>query len=407
MDSQLLYSSPGLKGLLKSLAISSNLSCALYDEKGELVEEIRDQGHLASFLWNKEKSESSGLHQFEAQVVKKVNETNLYVKDSFLSRLEVIAHPLYLLGNRKGVIVLGYVLTHFPTPEDCKTFAKTFDLNYLQVWHEARKESPSTSLKLEKFSYLFRDVLESHLTGVYGSLQLQAADLLKDEFLSIVSHELKTPLSAGLLRLQVLCRKLEAKGMTEEVTQLLQGIKSLQGQEMIIDDLLDVSRITQGKLRYEKELSSVNELAKFCADEARQMIEEKGLEFHFHPLEEDEKLYMDSGRMKQVILNLLNNARKFTKSGSVTLSLEVIDGRVRFKVEDTGVGLDPDELHRVFNKFMQSAKNNSYKGLGLGLFLAEQIIRSHNGRIFATSAGENQGAAFIAEIPVGDGRSKE
>lgn len=407
MDSQLLFSSPGLAGLLKSLSISSNLNCALYDEKGVLIEAIRGQGHLAQFLWKKDRSESSGLHNFEAEVVRKVNETDSYVKDSFLSRLEVIAHPLYLLGSRKGVIIMGYVLTHFPTPDDCKTFAQEFDLTYLKVWHEARKDSPSTAVKLEKFSYLFRDVLESHLSGVYGSLQLQAADLLKDEFLSIVSHELKTPLSAALLRFQILCRRMEAKGLTEEVTQLIQGIKSLQGQETIIDDLLDVSRISNGKLRYEKELASVNELAELCADEVRPMIQEKGLEFYFLPLENDEKVYMDPGRIKQVLLNLLNNARKFTETGSISLMVTVVEGRVRFEVKDTGIGLDPDEIQRVFNKFMQATNNKSYKGLGLGLFLAEQIMRSHNGRIFATSPGENQGATFIAEIPLGSGRSNE
>lgn len=400
MFSPSVWNSSGIETLLDSLIECSGMSASLYDKEGKLV--IRKFStskliqHLvnalgSSFMPKVEALERDALKSFIAsEDIKKV---------SLLKRLELRVLPLRLMGEVEGYVMVGYIFTRFPSPEDCQVLAREFNDSYLSIWHHARADQPSTVDKLDKFSLLFRVVLESHINGVKSGLQLQAADQMKDDLLSIVSHELRTPLAAGILRLQMLQRRL-SKGIPEDLDiQLSQALGSLRNQEFIINDLLDVAKISRGELKYNFHHGNLSSLVSECFAEMQPLIEQKGLSFELELPRKEIFLDYDELRLKQVILNLLNNAYKFTEEGSIQFKLSNPKGKVLIEVIDSGVGLSEQEASRIFFKFVQSSHSGNIKGLGLGLFIAEQIIRVHRGTITAISKGLMMGTTFRVEMP--------
>lgn len=395
-----VWSSPGLHSILKSLVECSDLTASLYNGELELVDRVFHRGNLIEHL-SHDLSEKfiPEMDVFEKKLIGKSPQGNDFGSYQFANRLDVEVIPLKLLGKVEGILVIGYVFTRYPSPEDCQHLSRAFGDTYLRMWHRARKDLPSTKDKMNKFAFLYQSVLESHLAGTISGLKLQAADNLKDELLSVVSHELKTPLSAGLLRLQMLEKKLQRDKEIDFELEVKTLISTFRSQETIINDLLDVAKISQGQLRYNKELTNLNTILKKCVEEIKPLIERKDVSLQMDFSTEDIEMILDPVRIKQVFINLLNNAVKFTEKGSVKVILDTHEGKARVAIKDTGMGLDQEALGRIFSKFVQASSNQSSKGLGLGLFLTEQIVRAHNGNISVESEGLHLGATFIVELP--------
>jgi PAS domain S-box-containing protein len=228
----------------------------------------------------------------------------------------------------------------------------------------------------------------------------EEANSLKDEFLATISHELRTPLTsiigwANMLR----TGKLDA----ETTARALETIyRNAQSQNQLIADLLDVSRITSGKLRLDVRTVELPPIIEAALDAARPAAEAKGVRLQAMIDPQAGPISGDADRLQQIIWNLLTNAVKFTpKGGRVQVKLARVNSHVEITVSDTGAGISRDFLPYVFDRFRQAdaATTRVHGGLGLGLSIVRQLTELHGGTARVESAGEGQGATFIISLP--------
>jgi PAS domain S-box-containing protein len=229
----------------------------------------------------------------------------------------------------------------------------------------------------------------------------EAATRSKDEFLAVVSHELRSPLNA-ILGYAALLRygRMDA----EEVKHAVEVIeRSGKAQAHLIDDLLDTARIISGKLRLVVGPVDLVSVIEESVQTIRPAAEAKGVSLGADLPSEIGQITGDPARLQQIVWNLLSNAIKFTpQGGRVDARLERVDPHIRITVSDTGKGISPDFLPYVFDRFHQSDTSSvrRHGGLGLGLALAKYLVELHGGTIEAESAGEGWGASFKVTLPV-------
>src|SRR5262245_9080866 len=231
--------------------------------------------------------------------------------------------------------------------------------------------------------------------------EAEQANRAKDEFLAIVSHELRSPLNA----LKGWSHVLSGSQMPEPalIARATQAIKrNVDHQARLIDDLLDTSRIISGKLILERRALNLVETVHAALDLARAGAVAKGIELRFfsdHPALSTEG---DQARLQQVVTNLLSNAIKFTpENGLIETSLRQVADRIELAVRDTGIGIAPDFLPYVFDRFSQADTSTTRRhgGLGIGLALVRHLVELHGGRARAYSLGPGRGSTFTVELP--------
>lgn len=231
----------------------------------------------------------------------------------------------------------------------------------------------------------------------------ERANQIKDEFLAVLSHELRSPLNPILGWSKLLQQgKLDA---TRTMTALTTIERNAQLQTQLIDDLLDTSRILRGKLNLEAAPVNLSEVVVAALETVHLAAEAKSLSIQTSISSEVGTVVGDAGRLQQVVWNLLSNAVKFTPQNgqiSVTVTLTQTGTHAQIQVRDTGKGIKPDFLPFVFEHFRQEdgATTRRFGGLGLGLAIARQIVEMHGGQIRVDSLGEGQGATFTVEIPL-------
>jgi PAS domain S-box-containing protein len=224
---------------------------------------------------------------------------------------------------------------------------------------------------------------------------------VKDEFLATLSHELRTPLNAILGWSQVLRRG----GKDEEDYQ--KGLEAIErnarAQTQLIDDLLDMSRITSGKLRLDIQPIQPVSFVEAALDTVKHAAEAKGVRLETVLDPGAGPISGDPGRLQQVIWNLLSNAIKFTpKGGKVQIVLARVSSHIEISVADTGVGIRPEFIPHLFERFRQgdASTTRKYGGLGLGLSIVKSLVELHGGAIWVKSPGDNQGTTVIVQLPV-------
>ncbi len=224
---------------------------------------------------------------------------------------------------------------------------------------------------------------------------------LKDEFLATVSHELRTPLNA-ILGWSTLLRRL--KPDSEDHVRGVETIeRNARVQGQIISDLLDMSRIISGKVQLDVQAIDLVEVINAAIDAVKLSIEAKKLRLRVTLDAKAGRLRGDAGRLQQVIWNLLTNAVKFTPSGGhIDVVMERVNSHVEISVADSGMGIKPEFLAFVFDRFRQadSSTTRRYGGLGLGLSIVKHLVELHGGSVRVKSAGEGQGATFIVALPI-------
>jgi PAS domain S-box-containing protein len=229
--------------------------------------------------------------------------------------------------------------------------------------------------------------------------RLQAADQAKDRFLATVSHELRTPLTAMLGWTRMLQAGMLDSATTARALKAIERNSELQAK--LIEDLLDLSRIVTGKLRLELQPVDPVGVIEESIDAVQALAEAKTIALRVALDALTGSVLADPRRLQQVVWNLLSNAIKFTpQQGCVELRLERADGIARISVRDTGPGIDPDLLPRIFEPFQQGKNARSAGGLGLGLAIVHHIVELHHGSVRADSAGRGHGSTFIVELPV-------
>jgi PAS domain S-box-containing protein len=233
-------------------------------------------------------------------------------------------------------------------------------------------------------------------------IQAQRGARIKDEFLATLSHELRTPLNAILGWAQILRKQQAVK--TDDLQRGMEAIeRNARAQVQLIEELLDLSRIISGRIRLDVQRLVLADVVLRAIESVEPAAHAKGirLEKILDPLAG--LVSGDPGRLQQVVWNLLSNAIKFTpKGGRVQVVLERENSHLALSVSDTGVGIAPDFLPHVFDRFSQkdSSTTRSYGGLGLGLAIAKQLVELHGGTLRAKSPGEGRGATFIVQLPL-------
>jgi PAS domain S-box-containing protein len=230
--------------------------------------------------------------------------------------------------------------------------------------------------------------------------QVREQDRRKDEFLATLAHELRNPLApirTGLAVLK-LAPSIDATMKTREIME-----RQVEHMVHLIDDLLDVSRITSGKVQLKKEQVDIRTILDTALEASRPLIEESGHVLFISTSAEALLLDADPTRMAQVMSNLLNNAAKYTpQGGRIELSAERDHSHAVIRVRDNGVGLTPEALPKVFELFSQVGKtlDRSQGGLGIGLALVKRLVEMHGGQVTAESQGTGQGSTFTVRFPL-------
>ncbi len=263
---------------------------------------------------------------------------------------------------------------------------------------------PSTLVAIEDIS-AWR-ALENERTQLLASekearIEAQRANHAKDLFLATLSHELRTPLNTILTAAQFF------KGAAAEDAAMKRASGAIEravlNQTKLIDDLLDVSRIVSGKLLLDLQAVDLAMVVRVASDVARPSAEAKGITLRADVDDSIGAIYGDPARLEQVVSNLLTNAIKFTpRGGDVVVRLEKSDGKARITVTDTGIGIAPDIMPHLFERFVQadSSMTRTHGGLGLGLAIVRHLVAVHGGEVHAESAGPGGGSTFVVTLPL-------
>lgn len=236
--------------------------------------------------------------------------------------------------------------------------------------------------------------LRAALRGRKRQYETERAIRSRDQFLAMLSHELRNPLSAITLALR------QVPAPRSRAVEILQ--RQAQNLGRIVDDLVEVSRMSRGKIDLQRELVDFSRVVKVCTDAHRVSLRAKGL--HLSLALPDEPVWVsgDAVRLEQVVTNLLNNAIKYTPAGGrITVAVDRERRDVRLRVQDTGIGIPRDMLDQVFELFTQAHADVSRRsgGLGIGLNLVQTLVRLHGGSVVARSAGPLHGSEFIVRLP--------
>jgi PAS domain S-box-containing protein len=229
----------------------------------------------------------------------------------------------------------------------------------------------------------------------------EAANAAKDQFLAVLSHELRTPLTPVLTTTQLMERD---SSLPDDVRDSMNMIRrNIELEAKLIDDLLDLTRISRSKLELHFTNVDLHARLRHVVQICDSDIRSKQVELKVNPNAEQHHVQADAARLQQVLWNLLKNAVKFTPpEGQITVRTEnTDDGHIRVVVQDTGMGIAPEVLPRLFIAFEQGGRNvtRQFGGLGLGLAISKSIVELHGGTLTASSAGKGKGATFTLELP--------
>jgi len=238
--------------------------------------------------------------------------------------------------------------------------------------------------------------------------QAERMSRLKDEFLATLSHELRTPLNA----IQGWSELLQHPGVKpEDLKRGLEAIsRNVRVQAQIVNDLLDMSRVVSGQVMLEVHPTRLQDVLGHAIDAVRASADNKSIRIHTLIDSKIGPVRGDPTRLQQVIWNLLSNAVKFTpKGGRIKVLLERVDSHVEVAVEDTGIGIEPDFLPFVFDRFRQadSGISRRHGGLGIGLSIVKSLVELHGGSVRAKSPGKGQGSTFSVALPLFHVRPEE
>jgi signal transduction histidine kinase len=282
-----------------------------------------------------------------------------------------------LAGITTAVVILIVFLIKWNSSLDREVKRRTKELD------ESNKQFVQTNKKLES-----------------ANEQLKVHDKMQNEFINIAAHELRTPIQPILSLTEVLRFKIKDTQQVDLLSIITRNAKRLQ---RLTEDILDVTKIESHSLKLNKERFNLSDLISSIIDDYRNRIERDNIavKLLYEPNNKDNIFVeADRGRLIQVISNLLDNAIKFTKEGTISIITEEKDSKVIVSVKDTGTGIDPEILPRLFSKFASKSERG---GTGLGLFICKNIVEAHGGKIWIESNDiykEKGGATFSFSLPI-------
>jgi PAS domain S-box-containing protein len=318
--------------------------------------------------------------------------------------------------------VMGESFSRFATPEDQRAGKPAAELRQAEVrgqmigeeWQVRRDGTRfwgcavTTALRdergeLKAFAKVLRDSTDRkrlELELHRQAQELAEANRRKDEFLAMLSHELRNPLAPVLNSVHVLRQAPNDPTVVQFAGSMVE--RQVRHMARLIDDLLDVTRLTHGKVRLRTEPVELGALAERAAESVRPLMKERSHQFSVLPPGRAIWLEADAVRLDQIFVNLLENAAEFTDPGGrVELAVTRERGEAVIRVRDDGVGIAPDLLPRIFDLFAQAetSLDRSHGGLGIGLTLVKRLVTMHGGTIEVHSAGAGHGSEFVVRLP--------
>jgi signal transduction histidine kinase/CheY-like chemotaxis protein len=287
--------------------------------------------------------------------------------------------PLVVREQRLGVIAMARLLER-----------RTFDDVDLRVAGELARRATAAV----EHAFLYRRAERARAAA-------EAANRLKDEFLAIATHELRTPMTSIVGYTRLLLSDALPRNRRQSALEIID--RSASRQAKLLDDLLDYARVSSGRLAIETAPVDLGDIVEIAIEATRPEAEAKGVELVGPPGDEPLPVMGDASRLEQVVVNLLDNAVRFTpKGGRVEATLRRLDGAAELVVSDTGEGISPEFLPHVFDRFRQGASgpNRPHGGLGLGLAIAKHLVDAHLGAVEARSDGPGRGATFVVRLPL-------
>lgn len=225
------------------------------------------------------------------------------------------------------------------------------------------------------------------------------ANKSKSDFIAILAHELRNPLAPVVTSLELLKSQ---QTSPESIEVIKAAEENAHMMRRLLDDLLDMARLVQNKIVLHKESISATELVQNSLSSVNEKAESIGHTIEIHYPQDDFMVYVDEVRIKQIIINLLNNALKYSEfEAKIELRLYKKNSQLTIEVSDSGIGIDPEKIEHIFDPFTQLGKSTQYSsGMGIGLFLTKQLTELHGGKIEAKSGGHKKGSTFIVSIPI-------
>jgi signal transduction histidine kinase len=290
----------------------------------------------------------------------------------------IIIHPLITPNRIVGMLVLGLNRDYDSLNNHEKEAFKSF----IDV----------ISVALDK-AYLYKELQDANV-------KLASLDKLKTEFLGLASHQLRSPLTAIKGYISMVLEG-DYGEINKEIKEICQRVfESSKNLGVIVEDLLNVSKIEQGGMKYDMERFDLKEISSSVVKDLSIVAAQKNLKVNFE-LEGNEIFFMngDKEKMRQVIINLIDNSIKYTKVGEINVALKKIGNKIHFIVKDTGMGMTPEIKESLFQKFSrgEGARMNA-SGSGLGLYLVRKIVEAHHGRVWVDSDGPDKGSTFSMEL---------
>ena len=315
--------------------------------------------------------------------------------------MHVHAMALTSFGQAYGVLVYGWAFRDFSSPMECELIgAKTGVVGH-QLWNEVRLEPPVSNARMATYTALLQTLVGTIDRQRETIEELNRVSRTRDLFLATVSHEMRTPLSALSMRVEVLLKTV--KDLPKPVENALLAMRVHVRQEAgMIDDLIDAARTLTGQMSVNRLPASLGRIVRDAVSTIEVQAHDKAIALSVSAPDQGDSIVIsaDGPRLQQVLWNLLLNAIKFTPpGGAIKLKIAQSDGHVEIDVGDNGQGIAARDLPHVFGAFTLQTHGNA-TGLGLGLYIARRIVELHDGTLTVASAGKNQGTTFTIRLPV-------
>lgn len=386
---------------LHQFSQATGLAMAAYDiqcvrQLGPMVASRTAQLLMASSWWDDD-GQGSAL---ERRLVVAVLATDQASEEQFHG-MRVCALPLVQFGQVYGVLVYGWSFADFSSPMQCEQIAGLSGASARALWNEVRLEPPVSATRMATYAALLGTLAGTIDRQRETIEELSRVNRTRDLFLATVSHEMRTPLAALSMRVEVLLKTF--KDLPPAIESALLAMRvNVRQEAAMIDDLIDAARTLTGQMSIAIEPCVLGRVVRDAVATIEGHAQEKAIAVSVSPPDHGDSIMLaaDPRRLQQVLWNLLLNAIKFTAPGG-TIRLAIAHGpsHVEISISDNGQGIAALDLPHVFGAFTLQTQGNA-SGLGLGLYIARRIVELHAGALTVTSAGRGKGSTFTIRLPL-------
>ncbi len=387
---------------LAQFAQATGLTVSAYDAAGARMVGPLQSSRTARLLGSSSLWRDDGPGAIlERRIVAAVAASGEAAPEEQFHGLRVASLPLTQFGKVYGVLVFGWCFADFSSPLACEQIGRLVGAPGHVLWNEVRLETPISDARMATNTALLRTLAGSIDRQRETIEQLNRVNRTRDLFLATVSHEMRTPLAALSMRVELILKT--HPDLPPKVAAGLAAMRVHVRQEAaMIDDLIDAACTLTGQLSVLRAPVSLGRIVRDAVSTVEVNAHEKGIAFSVSPPDCGDGLAIagDARRLQQVLWNLLLNAIKFTPAGgAIRVRISSGASQVRIDVTDSGQGIAAQDLQHVFGAFTLQKHANA-TGLGLGLYIARRIVELHGGELTVASAGAGHGSTFTVRLPL-------